>query len=342
MALTGTETLYVLGQDGAGHPAASTQQVTTAQIAALASNFSNDSPTAVTNTTGTTITAAALISGLINRTGPTANFTDTTDTASAIVTALGSTTGDSFYIDIKNTTAFAQTINGGTGVTFSSNNIILPNSIAEYLVVINSATTVTFNHVFTTLISDTVGFVSTALATVGAGTITGTGIVGGLTTRSGAQAATAFTDTTDTAANIITAQANAHVGISWMWYYQNTTNAPATITGGANVTVSGVTVVPANTTAEYLVTYTAANTITIVGFGVNNNPVTGTFTANGVTGVVVANTAISPNSTITYAVKTIGGTPAGKPYESSVTPGTGFTAKAFAGDTSVYNYAILG
>jgi hypothetical protein len=35
-ALTGNETLQVLGQDGAGHPAAATQQVTTQQIANLA------------------------------------------------------------------------------------------------------------------------------------------------------------------------------------------------------------------------------------------------------------------------------------------------------------------
>lgn len=67
----------------------------------------------------------------------------------------------------------------------------------------------------------------------------------------------------------------------------------------------------------------------------------GTFTANGSTAVVVANTNVSANSTIIYTLKTVGGTPAAKPYESAITAGTGFSVKAAVGDTSVYNYAII-
>lgn len=342
MALNGTETLQVLGQDATGQNAATTQTTTTAQIAALASNFSNDSPTAVTTTTGTTLTATQLVTGLLNRTGPTANFTDTTDTAVNIVAAVAGITGTSFYIDIKNATAFSQTVNGGTGVTFSSNNVILPNSIAEYLVVINSATSVTFNHVFTTLISDTVAWAATPLTTVGAGTVTGAAITAGVTVRGGAQSATAFTDTTDTAANIITAQPNAHIGISWLYIYQNNTNAAATLTGGTGVTVSGITLVPANSSAEYLVTYTAAATITIAGLGITNTPISGTFTANGSTPVVVANTAVSSNSTIVIGLKTLGGTPAAVFFSAANVPGTSFTVNSTAANTSIYNYSILG
>lgn len=69
---------------------------------------------------------------------------------------------------------------------------------------------------------------------------------------------------------------------------------------------------------------------------------TGTFTANGATGVVVANTAVTANSCIIFGLKTIGGTPAGAPFLSAITAGTGFTVKVVAGDTSVYNYTIIG
>lgn len=70
--------------------------------------------------------------------------------------------------------------------------------------------------------------------------------------------------------------------------------------------------------------------------------VTGTFTATGATAVVVANTNVTANSVIVYTLKTVGGTPAAKPYESAITAGTGFSVKAAAGDTSVYNYTIIG
>lgn len=69
---------------------------------------------------------------------------------------------------------------------------------------------------------------------------------------------------------------------------------------------------------------------------------TGTFTANGASAVVVADASITANSVIVYGLKTIGGTPAGAPFESAVTAGTGFSVKAVAGDTSIYNYTIIG
>jgi hypothetical protein len=68
----------------------------------------------------------------------------------------------------------------------------------------------------------------------------------------------------------------------------------------------------------------------------------GTFVANGATAVVVANTAVTANSQVFFTLKTIGGTPAGAPFLSAVTPGTGFSVKAAAGDTSTYNYTIVG
>lgn len=106
--------------------------------------------------------------------------------------------------------------------------------------------------------------VATALTTAGAGVITAAGIAGKLTTRGGAQSATPFTDTTATAALIIAAQSGA-IGSSWEWEYKNNTDAAATITGGSGVTVSGITIVPPGSWARFLVTYTAAATVTMVG-----------------------------------------------------------------------------
>jgi hypothetical protein len=186
--------------------------------------------------------------------------------------------------------------------------------------------------------------VITALNTVGAGTITAAGIVGRVTTRGGSQSNAAFTDTTVTAAAIIAALSNPTIGESFRWTYQNTTNATATLQGGVGVTVSGVTKVPAGTSADFLVTYTAANTVTIVGvLQTSAQGSSGTFTATGATPVTVANTQVTANSAIVITLKTVGGTVSvSAPAIQTITPGTGFTVAALALDTSVYNYLIIG
>lgn len=67
----------------------------------------------------------------------------------------------------------------------------------------------------------------------------------------------------------------------------------------------------------------------------------GTFTANGATGVDVANAAVTANSVIIITLKTVGGTVGAYPAIKTITPGTGFTVAATASDTSVYNYRII-
>ena len=269
MALSGNETLYVLGQNPSSVPAASPFQTTTGAIAALAQS-GGAGETILTNITTVgngTLTGASLTGGVINRTGPTGAYTDTTDTAVAIVATIGAPfIGQSFFVHIKNGVPFTQTLAAGSGVTLPVSVIIPANSVGVYLVTLTSLTAVTFAHIETVPLVTTVLEVITALSTVGNGTITAAGIVGGITSRTGSQSGTPFTDTTDTATAIIAAQPNAHIGLSWEYTYQNTTNATATITGGTGVTVSGITSVVAGDTARYLLTYTAASTITMVGF----------------------------------------------------------------------------
>lgn len=346
MALSGRETLQVLGQDATGAPAATTEQTTTGAIAALASSDTSFTSTAVTATTGTTLTAAALTGGQIVRTGPTGPFSDTTDTAANIAAIPGIVVGGSFSILLKNATAFPQTILAGTGVTLPATVVVPPFTVLNYVAQVVSATAITFIHIDTTPISAGMNLTApteTALTTVGAGTITAAGIAGSITGRSGST--TAFTDTTDTAANIIAAATNLtnKIGTAMMYRYVNNTVAVATIQGGTGVTVSGVTVVPANSWVSYLVTYTATATITMVGIAQGYFPSFGTYINNGATPVTVANAAVTAGSIISFTLKTVGGTvSAGAPNVKTITPGTGFTVAGVASDTSTYNYEIRG
>lgn len=65
-----------------------------------------------------------------------------------------------------------------------------------------------------------------------------------------------------------------------------------------------------------------------------------TFTLNGATPVTVAAAGITAKSQVLITLKTPTGVSA-QPHLATITPGTGFTVVGTAGDTSVYNYAIL-
>lgn len=67
----------------------------------------------------------------------------------------------------------------------------------------------------------------------------------------------------------------------------------------------------------------------------------GTFVANGVTPVVVANTSIAATDAVIISLGVVGGTVGALPTIKTLTPGVGFTVAATAADTSTYNYAII-
>ncbi len=184
--------------------------------------------------------------------------------------------------------------------------------------------------------------VITSLNTVGAGTITAAGIVGQITSRGGAQTSQPFTDTTDTANNLTAAQVGPAVADSWIWTYSNNTNAVATLAGGSGVTMTVITIIPPNSFADYLVTYTAVSTYTFVGVRQGFYPHSGTFTVAGTGTVTVADTNITTASTLDYTLKVVGGTVGALPAIQTITAGVGFTLKATTGDVSVYNYTISG
>lgn len=190
---------------------------------------------------------------------------------------------------------------------------------------------------------DTTTQTITALNTVGAGTITAAGIAGQYTSRGGAQLSAAFTDTTDTANAIVAALPSAAgTGTSFRWTYRNDTNAVATLAGGSGVTLSIITVIPPNSFASYLVTYTATSTLTFAGIMQGYLPHSGTFTITGATPVTVSDTNITTASAVHITLKNVGGTVGAAPAIKTITTGTGFTVAGTTADVSVYNYTILG
>lgn len=63
----------------------------------------------------------------------------------------------------------------------------------------------------------------------------------------------------------------------------------------------------------------------------------GTYTANGVTGVVIADTGYTAGDLVLFGNTNFAGTP-NQPYVSAGTTGVGFTVKSAASDTSLYNW----
>src|SRR5882672_2372567 len=141
--------------------------------------------TAIATVGAGTLTAAALLGGVITRTGSVAAFTDTTDTGTALDSALGASaiTGFSRLIQVKNNTAFADTIAGGTGVTISGRTVVTPNSVATFL--LTRTGTATYTLVGISNLPQAIFGVQALLATADDGTtqtLTTAMVIGGLQT----------------------------------------------------------------------------------------------------------------------------------------------------------------
>lgn len=64
----------------------------------------------------------------------------------------------------------------------------------------------------------------------------------------------------------------------------------------------------------------------------------GTVVANGSTPVAISYRGMKTSSIISFTLSVVSGTPAGSPYLSAITPGTGFSIKVAVGDTSTYSW----
>ena len=155
-----------------------------------------------------TWTGASIITGIINRTGPTGAFTDTTDTAQNIINAAIANfgqvapdiaVGSTFRLLVRNTVAYALTFAAGVGVLAGTGTLnIAASAVREYLVTLlnanpqfiyncattNGAATITFNLPPNTSgipLLGSNGFGGGALIITPGMTVTGTGISAGTT-----------------------------------------------------------------------------------------------------------------------------------------------------------------
>jgi hypothetical protein len=67
----------------------------------------------------------------------------------------------------------------------------------------------------------------------------------------------------------------------------------------------------------------------------------GTLTCTGGGTIAVVDTNVDAGSAVLLTLKTVGGTVAA-PFVVTITPGTGFSVKCGASDTSVYNWVVIG
>lgn len=228
--------------------------------------------TAITTVGAGTLTAAAIVGGVITRSGSTAAYTDTTATAAGIYSALGVTgIGQSWLLTIKNTVAFAETLAGGTGVTLSGLIVVPPLSTGTFLVTLSSATAATVVGLGTAPLANLPPAKFTTTAATGtttavAGDITGAAFVNLTTTGAGAIAYT-----TRTAAQMFADIPNAQIGMSYMLRIRSSGGSTVTLTaaGGGTVTLTGTMTIADTTARLFCVTVVSATAITIQDLGVN-------------------------------------------------------------------------
>ena len=124
----------------------STGLKTSGAITASGQIFGTQSFTTISTVGAGVLTAAALVGGVISRTGPVAGYTDTTDTATNIIAAIpNAQVGTSFKVRILNTVAFAATApTAGTGVTITGApyvNTMVASSYRDFIGVITNVST---------------------------------------------------------------------------------------------------------------------------------------------------------------------------------------------------------
>lgn len=270
--------------------------------------------TAITTVGAGTLTAAAIVGGIITRSGSTAVYTDTTDTAALIYAAAPTAVNQSWLVTIKNTVAFPQTIAGGTGVTVSGITIVPALSATTFLFTLSSTTTATMVGLHSAPLTAMTPEVNTSISTAGAGTLTAAGITGKLITRTGPSAD--YTDTTATAAQIIAAMPNANVGDSFEFTIKNMVAFTSTLSAASGVTLAGLSLIPPLSVGRFLCVVTAAATVTITGISAaplcnlpyskftSSSASNATATAGDITGAAFVNLTLTANGANAYTTRT--------------------------------------
>ena len=272
--------------------------------------------TALTTVGAGTITAAAMLSGGVNRTGPTSAFTDTTDTAAAIQGDwTGGAVSNSFDLTYINKTAFNATLAGGSGVTLVGALIVPANSTAVYRVIWTGTSTLSMTELSVVSNTSLPNALVTALnATTGSlpvGAITGAKEVYLVSSN-----ATPGAQLVRTAAQMLADTPNGAVGMSWKVRIINTGAGNFTLTqdAGNTVTITGDVVILQDSWVDYVVTLTGAAIATMQSVGNSQedslpaakytsiNATVGTLAAGNITGadrVFLVSTNATPGAQTT-------------------------------------------
>jgi hypothetical protein len=219
-----------------------------------------------------TLTAVLLAGGIIQRSGPTGVFTDTTDTGTAIDAAIkqAAITGTAWQVTYQNTTNFAATLAGGTGVTASGTLVVPANSTATLLLSRTGTGTYTLVGLSASTPGSSTGGTNSIVATADNGTtqtLTAAMITGGNLTYHTSTGGTTPSLTLPLGTAMDTALPNAPIGASYTLRIINTNSGTATIVTDTGWTLTGTLTLATNTTRDFVITRTAAGTYTGVSVG---------------------------------------------------------------------------
>ncbi len=136
-AVSGDTFTIVRGQEGTSALSWATGDLIANNITAGAlANINQGAETisAVSGSGSVTLTAAQMLGGVINRTGPTAAYGDTTDTAANIVAAIPfAAVGLTFNLRILNTVNYVDVVAAGSGVTLAGTTAIAASTWRDYI-----------------------------------------------------------------------------------------------------------------------------------------------------------------------------------------------------------------
>lgn len=246
-----------------------------AQVNVLTPGFSPLNTALATIGAGT-LTAAALLGGVITRTGSIAAYSDTTSNGTLLDSALATNaiTGFSRVVQIKNNVAFAETIVGGVGVTVSGRTVVPGNSVGTFL--LTRTGTATYTLVGISALSQGVFDQFAFIATADDGTtqtLTAAMVVGGNITYHRTLGGAAPSLTLPLGADIDTALPDMRIGQSYILRIINTNSGTATIVTNTGWTLTGTLTIaggtaPAGFWREFVVTKTGTGTYTGVAVGV--------------------------------------------------------------------------
>ena len=229
----------------------------------------NTSNSALTTVGAGTLTAAILFSGLVTRTGPVAAYTDTTATGTAIDSLLGQPiVGTAFFFQHRNSTAFAATIAGGTGVTLSGRTVVTPNSIGTFL--LTKIASNAYSMYGIDVSPQAIFGVQALIATADDGTtqtLTAAMVVGGMQTFHVTTGGTTPSLTLPLGTAMDTALPDMRTGQSYLLRVINTNSGTATIVTNTGWTLTGTLTLATNTWREFVVTKTGTGTYTGVQVG---------------------------------------------------------------------------